>query len=108
MTISLHDLVTHSDYKKYYFIIDAKEVERGVRLSYDIKFSRQVTGTFTFEFCKPSVTELGWEYYDLGRCCNLVTKTANNIAWYIEKTKAFAFKAMQHDGDTLYIYLTIK
>lgn len=108
MKISLQQLVEKSNFKKYHFLIDAKEVEEGTISTYTVKVRKSVYGEFSITFENPDENNVGWKYYDIGKITNIINPKAEIIAHYIEQTKAFEFIKLEIDfeNQAAYIHLT--
>ena len=108
MKISLQQLVEKSNFKKYHFLIDAKEIEEGTISTYRIKFKKSVYGDFSIRYENPDENNVGWRYYDIGKITNIINPKVEIIAHYIEQTKAFNFEKLEIDfeNQAAYIHLT--
>lgn len=107
MNIKLSELVKNSNFKRYYFIIDAKEFEEGTITSGEISL-KKTKALVEFMFYDAEETSLGWKYYDLGRCLHINSKNAETIAYWIEKSKLFDFEKLEinFENQTAYFHLT--
>ena len=108
MKISLQQLVEKSNFKKYHFLIDAKEVEEGTISTYTIRLKKSVYGDFSIRYENPDENNVGWKYYDIGKITNIINPKAEIIAHYIEQTKAFDFEKLEIDFEEqiAYFHLT--
>ena len=97
MNIKLTDLINNSNFKEYHFIVDARIFTEGTVIAKEIGTNKKGTSTLMFTFNKPDENNVGWKYYDLGKCINLITPRANTVAKYIEKSKLFEFYNFEVD-----------
>ena len=99
--MKLFDLVKRTDFTKSYFIIDEKKVENNI-----VYLKSEIVIDFTDE--KPMTSNTEFSYYDLGKLLRINTKTAETVAYHLDKTKKFEFDHLEHFEDTCYIHLNWK
>ena len=109
--MNLRELVSMSDFKKFYFIVGADNIKRHNIETIEVKLNLEKGnyGINYFNFFEDLIktTKYGYKYYDLGLC--LTTETNARItAKFIDLSKAFKIVRLEHENDALYIHLEIK
>lgn len=97
----LLELVKKTDFTKYYFVIDEKDVKEKQVLLDDYLL-------IDFENSKPEEENNALAYYDLGKIIYLNKPNANSVARYLDKSRKFKFDFLEHIEGTCYIHLIMK
>ena len=105
MNISLKNLVRHSNFEHYHFIVDARYFEEGTIIESSYK-----NDTMKFYFEHPKVDDSGFRYYELSDCIRMHYDYANIISAWIDISKVFSFKDLKvnFETKTAYIHLIRK
>lgn len=100
--MKLTELVKLTDFKKYYFVIDAYHIKARNINRIDVSLKNGGTYFELNDYCL-----MDDRTYDLGKALFCGT-CADWVAYVIDKSKLFVIDYIEHDGDIAYIHLYLK
>lgn len=94
-----------SNFKHYRFIIAKSQVKKGETFCANVKLGKNTSATRCVEFTHESM-DIG-ENWDIGL---QGFNNANEICWFLDKSKEFDFSYMEYDDEreTLFIHIERK